>query len=255
MRCFSPPSSFGPFLSAPDVALSYEQNSCDILVADNFHLVVDTCPNKDAFCIENMPYSNSTRSVDQEDEPFVEIDPTGRDLNCSNIFINGNTGEIKIGDFGFATMLGKDHVAHSILGTPEFMAPELYDGNYTEAVDVYSLGMCLLELATLEIPYFECDDFVKIYKKVTSRVKPMALQKARNLAVKACLAGQNDRPSATEILQDSFFDGLDDDENCDTTPGPGFLVISLTHSNLNLITTLFFFLVGNLATSKAPGFY
>ncbi|CAK7331220.1 unnamed protein product [Dovyalis caffra] len=50
MHYFSPPSSSGPFLPAPEVALSYERNSYDILVADNFHLVMDACPNKDTFC-------------------------------------------------------------------------------------------------------------------------------------------------------------------------------------------------------------
>ena len=34
-------------------------------------------------------------------------------------------------------------------------------------VDVYSFGMCLLELATLEYPYSECKNAAQIYKKVT----------------------------------------------------------------------------------------
>ena len=33
-----------------------------------------------------------------------------------------------------------------ILGTPEFMAPELFDEDYTELVDIYSFGMCVLEM-------------------------------------------------------------------------------------------------------------
>lgn len=140
-----------------------------------------------------------------------------RDLTCSNILVNGETGEIKIADFGFAKMVGEDRVAHSVLGTPEFMAPEIYEGRYTDAVDIYAFGMCLLELVTLELPYMECDSLVKIYKKVTNGVKPKALDKVRNLEVKGlimrCLAGQNERPSATELLQDSFFDGLDDDDD------------------------------------------
>ncbi|CAN0900570.1 Probable serine/threonine-protein kinase WNK11 [Linum grandiflorum] len=69
-----------------------------------------------------------------------------RDLNCSNIFINGNIGQVKIGDLGFATIVGRSHVAHSIIGTPEYMAPELYEEDYTELVDIYSFGMCLLEM-------------------------------------------------------------------------------------------------------------
>ena len=53
------------------------------------------------------------------------------------------------------------------LGTPEFMAPELYDEEYDDRVDVYSFGMCLLELATLEYPYCECRNAAQIYRKVT----------------------------------------------------------------------------------------
>ena len=54
------------------------------------------------------------------------------------------------------------------IGTPEFMAPELYDEEYDDRVDVYSFGMCLLELATLEYPYCECRNAAQIYKKVTN---------------------------------------------------------------------------------------
>jgi serine/threonine protein kinase len=51
-------------------------------------------------------------------------------------------------------------------GTPEFMAPELYDEEYDDRVDVYSFGMCLLELATLQYPYSECRNAAQIYRKV-----------------------------------------------------------------------------------------
>ena len=47
------------------------------------------------------------------------------------------------------------------------MAPELYDEEYDDRVDVYSFGMCLLELATLEYPYCECRNAAQIYRKVT----------------------------------------------------------------------------------------
>ena len=54
------------------------------------------------------------------------------------------------------------------LGTPEFMAPEMYDEHYTESVDVYAFGMCVLEMATREYPYKECQNAAQIYRKVTS---------------------------------------------------------------------------------------
>ena len=53
-------------------------------------------------------------------------------------------------------------------GTPEFMAPELYEEEYNELVDIYSFGMCLLEMVTFEYPYSECTNAAQIYKKVTA---------------------------------------------------------------------------------------
>lgn len=55
-----------------------------------------------------------------------------------------------------------------MLGTPEFMAPELYEEEYNELADVYSFGMCVLEMLTSEYPYSECSNPAQIYKKVTS---------------------------------------------------------------------------------------
>lgn len=48
------------------------------------------------------------------------------------------------------------------------MAPELYEEDYDELVDIYAFGMCLLELVTLEYPYMECTNAAQIYKKVTA---------------------------------------------------------------------------------------
>lgn len=43
---------------------------------------------------------------------------------------------MKIGDLGLAAIVGKSHCAHSILGTSEFMVPELYEEDYMELVDL-----------------------------------------------------------------------------------------------------------------------
>lgn len=53
-------------------------------------------------------------------------------------------------------------------GTPEFMAPEVYEEAYNELVDIYSFGMCILEMVTFEYPYSECTHPAQIYKKVVS---------------------------------------------------------------------------------------
>lgn len=59
-------------------------------------------------------------------------------------------------------------VSYFALGTPEFMAPELYEEEYNELVDVYSFGLCVLEMVTFEYPYSECKNPAQIYKKVSS---------------------------------------------------------------------------------------
>lgn len=96
------------------------------------------------------------------------------------------------------------------------MAPELYEEDYTEMVDIYSFAMCLLEMVTLEIPYSECDSVAKIYKKVTTGKMPQALSKVADPEVKAfiekCIAQPRARPTASELLKDSFFSELKDEQ-------------------------------------------
>lgn len=90
-----------------------------------------------------------------------------RDIKCDNIFINGAHGEIKIGDLGTAENMWLGDKKYTLIGTPEFMAPEMYEEEgYNEKVDLYAFGMCLIEMTTGEYPYAECTNTAQIYKKV-----------------------------------------------------------------------------------------
>uniref|UniRef100_A0ACD5YR47 Uncharacterized protein n=1 Tax=Avena sativa TaxID=4498 RepID=A0ACD5YR47_AVESA len=130
-----------------------------------------------------------------------------RDLKCDNIFVNGNQGEVKIGDLGLAAILRKSHAVHCV-GTPEFMAPEVYEEEYNELVDIYSFGMCVLEMVTFEYPYSECSHPVQIYKRVISGTKPEALYKVNDPLVRQfvekCLTTASRRLPARELLNDPF---------------------------------------------------
>ncbi|CAA7015284.1 unnamed protein product [Microthlaspi erraticum] len=130
-----------------------------------------------------------------------------RDIKCDNIFINGNHGEVKIGDLGLATVMEQAN-ATSVIGTPEFMAPELYDENYNELADIYSFGMCMLEMVTFDYPYCECTNSAQIFKKVLSGIKPASLCKVKDPEVMQfidkCLLPASERLSAKELLMDSF---------------------------------------------------
>ena len=131
---------------------------------------------------------------------------------------NGFGVQVKIGDLGLAAIVDKTHTAHTILGTPEFMAPELYTETYTESVDIYAYGMCVLEMVTREMPYTECESVMKIYTSVTGGVPPAALRRLKDPELRGfierCIGQPRNRPSATELLQDPFFNGIDDDTTC-----------------------------------------
>ncbi|KAF8018926.1 hypothetical protein BT93_H3730 [Corymbia citriodora subsp. variegata] len=130
-----------------------------------------------------------------------------RDLKCDNIFINGHLGEVKIGDLGLATVM-QQTFAKSVIGTPEFMAPEMYDEKYNELADIYSFGMCMLEMVTFEYPYSECRNSAQIYKKVSCGIKPAGLSKVKDpevkLFIEKCLLPASQRLSANELLMDPF---------------------------------------------------
>ncbi|CAL0307695.1 unnamed protein product [Lupinus luteus] len=140
----------------------------------------------------------------EHDPPVIH-----RDLKCDNIFVNGHLGQVKIGDLGLAAILRGSQPAHSVIGTPEFMAPELYEEEYNELVDVYSFGMCVLEMFTSDYPYSECTNPAQIYKKVTSGKLPMAFFRIEDMEAQKligkCLGPASKRPSAKDLLLDPFF--------------------------------------------------
>ncbi|XP_024915294.1 serine/threonine-protein kinase WNK2-like isoform X2 [Cynoglossus semilaevis] len=132
-----------------------------------------------------------------------------RDLKCDNIFITGPTGSVKIGDLGLATLKAASF-AKSVIGTPEFMAPEMYEEHYDEAVDVYAFGMCMLEMATSEYPYSECQNAAQIYRKVTSGVKPASFNKVMDPEIKEVIGEcicqkKEERYTIKDLLNHVFF--------------------------------------------------
>ncbi|XP_062382213.1 serine/threonine-protein kinase WNK4 isoform X2 [Sardina pilchardus] len=132
-----------------------------------------------------------------------------RDLKCDNIFITGPTGSVKIGDLGLATLKSASF-AKSVIGTPEFMAPEMYEEKYDEAVDVYAFGMCILEMTTSEYPYSECQNAAQIYRKVTSGMKPDSFFKVKVPELKEIIEGcirmnKDERYTIQDLLEHSFF--------------------------------------------------
>ena len=152
-----------------------------------------------------------------QDPPVIH-----RDLKCENIFINGTSGDLRIGDLGLSTVHNNGRVL-SVLGTPEFMAPDMYEEcSYDQRVDIYAFGMCMLEIFTKEIPYKECKNPAQIYKKVSSGELPEILSRLRSRHardfVMLCLGHKNEngeyiRPTAKELLTHEFLIKRANDED------------------------------------------
>lgn len=130
-----------------------------------------------------------------------------RDLKCDNIFISSSNAEIRIGDLGFSTTLKESHLKSQV-GTPYFMAPEMYEEKYGTGVDVYSFGLCIIEMCTLSTPYSECKNQSALLMKLKSMEKPEAFDQIQDEQVKEfislCILPAEQRPSASQLLEHNF---------------------------------------------------
>ena len=128
-------------------------------------------------------------------------------MKCDNIFVSSSTGDVRIGDLGLSTFMKNSH-NKTILGTPQYMAPELYEERYGPSVDIYSFGLCVLEMCTHTTPYAECKTPLEIYHKVISGKKPSALERIVDKEIKEfieiCLSPVDQRPHAEELLNHKF---------------------------------------------------
>ncbi|PHT91837.1 hypothetical protein T459_06950 [Capsicum annuum] len=134
-----------------------------------------------------------------------------RDIKCDNVFVDSDGKRVTLGDFGLAVRVKEGDFVNDqqVKCTPEFMAPECFEGEYNELVDVYAFGMCLLEMVTGEYPYMECSNQMQVFKKVFSGLKPASLGQVKDSGVRdiieKCLLPVSVRPSAEELLKDPFF--------------------------------------------------
>mmetsp|Transcript_30218 Transcript_30218/g.74285 ORF Transcript_30218/g.74285 Transcript_30218/m.74285 type:complete len:493 (-) Transcript_30218:147-1625(-) len=133
-----------------------------------------------------------------------------RDIKSDNILINSR-GEVKIADFGFCVQLTQERdMRHSMVGTPYWMAPELVRGHkYDQKVDVWSLGIMLIEMAEFEPPYLKEQPLRALYLIATKGMPKLKQQsKYSNTFLDffgRCLANDpKNRSSAQDLLQHQF---------------------------------------------------
>lgn len=95
-----------------------------------------------------------------------------RDIKSDSILLTLD-GRIKLSDFGFCAQISKDIPKRkSLVGTPYWMAPEVISKTpYGTEVDVWSLGIMVVEMVDREPPYFS-DTPVAAMKRLRDETAP-----------------------------------------------------------------------------------
>jgi hypothetical protein len=133
-----------------------------------------------------------------------------RDIKSDNILLNSK-GEVKIADFGYAAQLTEEkNKRKTVVGTPYWMAPELIRGHdYGTKVDIWSLGIMLMEMIEGEPPYLEYPPLRALFLITTKGIPP--IQKPDLFSNELidfydkCLDKDVDkRPGADDLLEHPF---------------------------------------------------
>lgn len=132
-----------------------------------------------------------------------------RDIKGANMLVDPN-GQVKLADFGMAKHITAQACPLSFKGSPYWMAPEVIKSSngYNLAVDIWSLGCTVLEMATTKPPWSEYEGIAAMFKIGNSKELPSipdSLSDDGKEFVRLCL--QRDpanRPAAAQLLEHPF---------------------------------------------------
>lgn len=138
-----------------------------------------------------------------------------RDLKSDNILITDGY-DIKICDFGiyFEMPNNQPQVIRSFAGTPNYMAPEIFESNcFSFKTDIWGFGVILYEMLTGKVPFSGCNQYNLARNVINNpyddvKIDPYPLKintdPLKKLLLQMLQKSPDFRPTAEEILKNSY---------------------------------------------------
>nr|GMD98168.1 mitogen-activated protein kinase kinase kinase YODA [Ipomoea batatas] len=149
-----------------------------------------------------------------------------RDIKGANILVDPN-GRVKLADFGMAKHITGQSSPLSFKGSPYWMAPEVIKNanGCNRAVDIWSLGCTVLEMATTKPPWSQYEGVAAMFKIGNSKELPAIpdhLSDEGKNFVRQCLQrNPHHRPTAAQLLDHPFVRNVAPIERAILSPGAG----------------------------------
>ncbi|KAG0713065.1 Serine/threonine-protein kinase Nek8 [Chionoecetes opilio] len=127
-----------------------------------------------------------------------------RDIKSNNILLDKSHRIVKIGDFGISKILSSKSKAHTVVGTPCYLSPELcQEKPYNQKSDVWALGCVLYEMLTLRRA-FEAETLpaliMKIMRGIISPIHAHYTQEMRGFLQLLLHMDPAQRPTIAQVL-------------------------------------------------------